>query len=92
MSCAASCSSSVTDAEGATAAGRSEVDGFAEGGGQVGFSEGLRHRLWGGGGGFMSGGLLVGVTPASLRSLCVCFQQFVCFCYIMLFTVHVNVF
>lgn len=31
--------------EGATAAGGSEVDGFAEGGGQVCFSEGLRHRL-----------------------------------------------
>ena len=27
--------------EGATAAGGSEVDGFAEGGGQVGFSEGF---------------------------------------------------
>ena len=41
----ASCFSSVMYTEGATAAGRSEVDGFAEGGGQVCFSEGLRHRL-----------------------------------------------
>lgn len=39
------CFSSVMYTEGATAAGRSEVDGFAEGGGQVCFSEGLRHRL-----------------------------------------------
>lgn len=37
--------SSVMYTEGATAAGRSEVDGFAEGGGQVCFSKGLRHRL-----------------------------------------------
>lgn len=37
--------SSVMFTEGATAAGRSEVDGFAEGGGEVCFSEGLRHRL-----------------------------------------------
>lgn len=40
-----SCFSSVIYTEGATAAGASEVDGFAEGGGQVRFSEGLRHRL-----------------------------------------------
>ncbi len=31
--------------EGATAAGGSEVDGFAEGSSQVCFSEGLGHRL-----------------------------------------------
>lgn len=41
----ASCFSSVMYTEGATAAGGSEVDGFAEGSGQVCFSEGLRHRL-----------------------------------------------
>lgn len=39
------CFSAVMSAEGATAAGGSEVDGFAEGGGQVGFSERLGHRL-----------------------------------------------
>lgn len=39
------CLSSVMFTEGATAAGRSEVDGFAEGGGEVCFSEGLWHRL-----------------------------------------------
>lgn len=32
--------------EGATAAGGSKVDGFAKGGGQVCFSEGLWHCLW----------------------------------------------
>lgn len=37
----ASCFSSVMYSEGATAAGGSEVDGFAERSGQVGFSEGL---------------------------------------------------
>lgn len=31
--------------EGAAGTGQSEVDGFAEGGGQVRFPEGLRHRL-----------------------------------------------
>lgn len=39
------CFSAVMSVEGATAAGGSEVDGFAEGGGQVGFSERLGHRL-----------------------------------------------
>lgn len=42
---AASRFSAVVSVEGATAAGGSEVDGFAEGGGQVGFSERLWHRL-----------------------------------------------
>lgn len=37
--------SAVMSTEGATAAGTSEVDGFAKGGGQVGFSERLGHRL-----------------------------------------------